>query len=128
MFFSDGSAELGARGRIALEAQAAWLERYPNLAVTIEGHADDAGAVGHNLEVSPRRAEAVRRRLIQIGVAPERIRTVAYGRERLIADAPTRLRGPEPACRDGGGGSRRLIPPRTGRPKIPPPAVASPPH
>ena len=86
VFFSDASAELGTRGRVALEAQAAWLVRYPTLSVIVEGHADDAGGIAHNQEVSQRRADAVRRRLIQMGVAPERIRIVAYGRERPIAE------------------------------------------
>jgi peptidoglycan-associated lipoprotein len=86
VFFSDASAELGTRGRVALEAQAAWLVRYPALSVIVEGHADDAGGIAHNREVSQRRADVVRRRLIQMGVAPERIRIVAYGRERLIAE------------------------------------------
>jgi peptidoglycan-associated lipoprotein len=92
VFFSEGSADLGARARAALEAQAAWLIRHPALTVTIEGHADDAGAAAHNLEVSRRRAEAVRRRLIEMGVAPERISTVGYGRDRLIAECTA------PAC------------------------------
>jgi outer membrane protein OmpA-like peptidoglycan-associated protein len=86
VFFSDASAELGSRGRLALEGQAAWLLRNRELSVVIEGHADDAGDVAHNIEVSQRRADAVRRRLIQMGVAPDRIRIVAYGRERLIAE------------------------------------------
>jgi peptidoglycan-associated lipoprotein len=86
VFFSDTSAELGTRGRVALEAQAAWLVRYPSLSVVVEGHADDGGSLDHNLELSQRRADAVSRRLIQMGVAPERISTVAYGRERLIAE------------------------------------------
>jgi peptidoglycan-associated lipoprotein len=86
VFFSDASVELGARGRIALEAQAAWLVRYPSLSVIIEGHADDGGGIDHNLDLSRRRADAVSRRLIQLGVAAERIRTVAYGRERLVAE------------------------------------------
>jgi peptidoglycan-associated lipoprotein len=92
VFFSEGSAELGARARTALEAQAAWLKRNLALAVTVEGHSDDAGAVSHNLEVSRHRAEAVRRRLIESGVAAERIRIAAYGRERPIA------RCGEPSC------------------------------
>jgi peptidoglycan-associated lipoprotein len=92
VFFSEASADLGARGRMALEAQAAWLARHPRLSVIIEGHADDSSAGSRNLEVSERRAQTVRRRLIQMGVAPERIRAVAYGRERLIADCPL------PAC------------------------------
>jgi peptidoglycan-associated lipoprotein len=86
VFFSEASAELGARGRVALEAQAAWLVRYPKLSGIIEGHADDAGGIARNIEVSHQRADAVRRRLIQMGVAPERIRIVAFGRERLIAE------------------------------------------
>jgi outer membrane protein OmpA-like peptidoglycan-associated protein len=84
VFFSEGSAELGARARKALAAQAAWLARHPSLGVTIEGHADDPGADDHQL--SQRRAEAVRQRLIETGIAPERIRTVAYGRQRLVAE------------------------------------------
>jgi peptidoglycan-associated lipoprotein len=86
VFFSESSAELGARGRVALEAQAAWLRRHPSVLVTVEGHADEAGPARHNLEVSQRRAEAVRLRLIELGVARERIRTFAYGRQRLVAD------------------------------------------
>src|SRR5207253_3037580 len=86
VFFSDASADLGTRGRVALEAQAAWLVRNPSLSVVVEGHADDGSSIGHNLELSRRRADAVSRRLISMGVAPERIRTVAYGRERLIAE------------------------------------------
>ena len=86
VFFGEASAELGTRGRLALEAQAAWLLHYPHLSVIVEGHADDAGGGDHNLAISQQRAEVVRRRLIQLGVAPERIRTVAFGRERLIAD------------------------------------------
>lgn len=86
VFFGEGSAALGARARTALAAQAAWLRRHSAVPVIIEGHADDSGAANHNLEVSQRRAEAVRRRLIETGVAPVRIRIVAYGRERMIAE------------------------------------------
>ena len=90
--FSAKAAPSWAHARAALEAQATWLKRHTSLAVTIEGHADDAETIGHNLEVSRRRAEAVRRRLIESGVAAERIRTAAYGRERPIA------RCNEPRC------------------------------
>ena len=83
VFFGAGSAELGARARKALAAQAAWLARHPGTRVTIEGHADDPGGDDHAL--SEHRAEAVRQRLIETGVASERIRTVAYGRRNLIA-------------------------------------------
>src|SRR5262245_60793807 len=68
VFFGEGSADLGSRGRAAVEAQAAWLKQHTSLPVTLEGHADDMGSINHNLDVSWRRAEAVRRRLIESGV------------------------------------------------------------
>jgi peptidoglycan-associated lipoprotein len=86
VFFSDGSADLGTKARAALAAQAAWLLQRPTLRVTIEGHADDAGVAALNHEVSLRRAEAVRKRLIEMGVATDRIRIVSFGRDRLIAE------------------------------------------
>jgi outer membrane protein OmpA-like peptidoglycan-associated protein len=93
VFFDEGSAELGARARKALAAQAAWLARHPSVRVTIEGHADDPGRDDHRL--SEQRAEAVRRRLIEAGIAPERIRAVAYGRRQLIAQCGDPRCGPQ---------------------------------
>jgi outer membrane protein OmpA-like peptidoglycan-associated protein len=86
VFFSQGSADLGTRARLAIEAQAAWLLRNPTLPVVVEGHADDSASGEQDRELSQHRAEAVRRRLVLAGVVPERIRTVAYGRQRLVAD------------------------------------------
>ena len=86
VFFADGSAELGARARVALDAQAAWLRAHPSIAVTVEGHADDWGSAGDNLLISQKRAAAVRDRLIARGVAAERIATMAYGRTRRAAE------------------------------------------
>lgn len=88
VFFSEDSAELGTRARAAIEAQAAWLLRHPQVSVTIEGHADDPGTPGRNHDLSRQRAQAVRTRLIERGVAPERVTIVAYGRERRVADCP----------------------------------------
>ena len=86
VFFAEGSAELGTRARAALDAQAAWLRAHPSIAVTVEGHADDWGSARDNLEISQKRAAAVRERLIAGGVPAERIVTVAFGRTRRAAD------------------------------------------
>ena len=85
VFFSESSAALGARARAALTTQAAWLLAHPSLFVTVEGHADDGGGPRQNLELSQRRAQAVRRTLIELGVAGEKIGTVAFGNTRPIA-------------------------------------------
>ena len=69
-----------------LDAQAAWLQRYPNVMVRIEGNADERGTAEYNISLGARRAEAVRSYLIQRGVAPARIDTISFGKERPIAE------------------------------------------
>jgi peptidoglycan-associated lipoprotein len=86
VFFADRSAELSARARLAIEAQAEWLKRKPGLIVMIEGHADDSGTSDDNMQLSHQRADAVRLRLIELGISTERIGVTAYGRNRTIAD------------------------------------------
>ena len=67
-----------------LDAQAAWLVRYPAVQVRIEGNADERGTREYNLALGSRRANSVREHLIAKGVAPSRITTISYGKERPI--------------------------------------------
>ena len=68
-----------------LRRQAAWLKRYPSVTVRIEGHADERGTREYNLALSARRAQAVKNFLVAQGIAPNRISTIAYGKERPVA-------------------------------------------
>ncbi len=55
---------------------------YPTALVTIEGFADPAGTVQYNIRLSKRRAEAVKRVMVERFGLPERqFRTIAYGEE-----------------------------------------------
>lgn len=85
VFFAEGSAELGARARRALAQQAEWLKLHPERKVVVEGHADEPGSAEDLKTLSAARAEVVRTRLVEDGVKAERLRTVAYGRERRVA-------------------------------------------
>jgi len=67
-----------------LGRQAAWLQRYPSVRVTIEGHADERGTREYNLALGARRANAVREYLVSQGVSTGRIETISYGKERPI--------------------------------------------
>lgn len=67
-----------------LDAQAQWLVRYPSVQVRIEGNADERGTREYNLALGSRRANSVREYLVARGVAPTRISTISYGKERPI--------------------------------------------
>jgi peptidoglycan-associated lipoprotein len=67
-----------------LGRQAAWLQRYPAVRVTVEGHADERGTREYNLALGARRANAVKEYLVSQGVSTGRVETVSYGKERPI--------------------------------------------
>jgi len=85
VFFSEGSAELGARARKVLAAQAQWLVRNGGHPVVVEGHADEIGSAAELAALASARAAAVRDRLVEEGVAADRIRVVAFGNTRPVA-------------------------------------------
>jgi outer membrane protein OmpA-like peptidoglycan-associated protein len=93
VFFSAGSAELGSRARSVLQAQARFIKLRPDLAATIEGHADDGPLSGdEHVRLSETRAEAVRQRLIEEGIESHRLAVSSWGRDKKVSDCP------EPAC------------------------------
>lgn len=81
VFFALDSSELDDAGRAIATANAQVLRKYPTWVVTIEGHCDERGTAEYNLALGERRAIAVRTYLLSLGVAPDRIRTVSYGKE-----------------------------------------------
>ncbi len=82
VFFGTDRHDLSGEARTMLDAQANWLQQYPNLGVTIEGHADERGTREYNLALGERRANSAKNYLIALGVAPSRITTLSYGKER----------------------------------------------
>jgi peptidoglycan-associated lipoprotein len=83
--FQVDQSTLSDEARRILDGQAQWLIAHPQYAVIIEGHADEQGTREYNLALGARRASAVQQYLISKGVAPSRIQTVTYGKERPIA-------------------------------------------
>jgi len=72
-----------------LQRQAEWLKRYPNVTVTIEGHADERGTREYNLALGERRAQAARNVIVALGISPSRISTISYGKERPAVPGST---------------------------------------
>lgn len=88
VYFDFDKYDIRTDAQPLLEAQAAWLKRYPAVAVRIEGNCDERGTREYNLALGARRANAVRDFLVARGVGADRISTVSYGKEKPI-DAGT---------------------------------------
>ena len=89
VFFDLDSSTLDETARQTVERQAAWLQQFPAVTVTIEGHADQRGTTEYNLALGERRAAAVKSYLGSLGIDPARILIISYGKERLANPAET---------------------------------------
>lgn len=61
------------------------LKNYLEMVVEISGHTDNVGSRKSNIELSIRRANAVKDWLVKRGIEPERIQTKGYGPDRPVA-------------------------------------------
>ena len=84
VFFAFDSSQISAEGQQILQRQADWLRHYPSVTVMIEGHCDARGTEEYNLALGERRANAAMNVLVAAGIAPSRIQTISYGKERPI--------------------------------------------
>jgi peptidoglycan-associated lipoprotein len=85
VFFDTDSSELTPQARATLDKQAQWLNNYNRYSFTIEGHADERGTREYNIALGARRAQTVREYLASRGIAPQRMNTISYGKERPVA-------------------------------------------
>ena len=82
IYFAFDSWSISGDAAKYLEEGAQWLQANPGKALTIEGHCDQRGTQDYNLVLGQKRAEAAREYLVNLGVQPDRIKIVSYGKER----------------------------------------------
>ena len=85
VYFGFNSAVLQGAAKASLDNNAQFLKDNPSVEVQIEGHADERGSVQYNIALGDKRAKAVKRYLMNMGVESSRISTISYGKERPIA-------------------------------------------
>ena len=79
------------RDRAALGRFAQVVGRYyQGSLITVEGFADPAGTTQYNLELSHRRADAVKSYLVAQGIPDQMVKTVGYGKSRLVVPGAAR--------------------------------------
>jgi outer membrane protein OmpA-like peptidoglycan-associated protein len=85
--FDSAIIKPGAEDEIARVA--AVLIKYPQTNISIEGYTDSKGAEEYNMNLSTRRAEAVKASLIGRGLSSSRLQTIGFGESKPVATNDT---------------------------------------
>ncbi len=73
-----------SESKSVLERAVETLKQFPQVNVEISGHTDSTGGYEHNMDLSRRRAESVKRYLVEHGVDESRISTNGFGPDKPI--------------------------------------------
>ena len=85
VYFTTASAQVLDASMPALQRFAALVSQHPDWRITIEGHTDNIGSAAYNIELSTRRAEAVRDVLVRrFSVPASRLLSRGYGLTRPV--------------------------------------------
>lgn len=68
-----------------LHRMANYLKKHPGAYVFIEGHCDERASEAYNLALGTRRCNYIRNYLVKLGVSPDQLFTISYGKERPLA-------------------------------------------
>jgi OmpA-OmpF porin, OOP family len=89
VLFESNRADLKPGAMRTLYPLVTFLKENPTRTMSIEGHTDSIGSQSYNLDLSERRATAVRDFLMAQGVEAGRINTVGYGKAYPVASNDT---------------------------------------
>lgn len=86
LYFTQSTASLLPTSRPILDSLARTLRTQPTLRLEIAGHTDNVGEPTLNVRLSERRAQVVRRYLVQQGIDSARLVARGYGGTRPVVD------------------------------------------
>ena len=84
IFFEFNKDKIQKKSTKTLDAAVAVLKQFDDIRIEISGHTDDVGTDEANLDLSRRRAEAVKKYMVDQGIDASRIETVGYGRSKPV--------------------------------------------
>ena len=82
IYFGYDSNALAPSEAAKLDKVAAYINRYDNLYLIIEGHCDQRGTEEYNRSLGDRRANMIREYLIRANVDGAKLRTISYGKDK----------------------------------------------
>lgn len=86
-FFDTNSASLKPGAYSEIDRVAKVLNQYPQTTIQVAGHTDSRGSEQYNMELSQRRADAVKNALVQRGIDPMRMQSYGYGESQPISSS-----------------------------------------
>jgi len=90
IFFDTGKWGLKSESQPEIKRLVAFLKKNLDINIEISGHSDNIGDQNYNIELSQRRADAVKNELIKYGIEIERINSFGYGESQPINDNSTK--------------------------------------
>ena len=99
VLFDFDKATLTQAARDSVQRAVSYLKDHANARIEVQGYTDAKGSDEYNLQLSERRANAVRERLVSQGIAANRISTKGFGKADPVADNGT----------DGGRAQNRRV-------------------
>ena len=82
VFFDFDSFVVKVEYQPIVQTHGSYLGTNKQRRVTVEGHTDERGGREYNLALGQKRAEAVKQRLMLVGVTETQIETVSFGKEK----------------------------------------------
>jgi peptidoglycan-associated lipoprotein len=87
--FPYDSFVLDSGAKSTLKSNADTLKAKNSLKIQVEGHCDQRGGIQYNIALGEKRANAVRKYLMDLGVGGDRITTISFGKERPVDPGTT---------------------------------------
>jgi peptidoglycan-associated lipoprotein len=84
--FAFNLGDLSAEAKQRLDRIARCLTTLESAELGIVGHADERGTQEYNLHLGERRAQAIKRYLVNLGVDEKKLSVISYGEERPVAE------------------------------------------
>ncbi|KAF1036513.1 MAG: Outer membrane protein P6 [Herbaspirillum frisingense] len=82
VYFDYDSYSIKDEYRTVVENHAKYLVAHKDRKVIIQGNTDDRGGAEYNLALGQKRAEAVRKALVLLGVSDAQVEAVSFGKEK----------------------------------------------
>ncbi len=82
VYFDFDSYSVDQQNMPVVQNHAQFLSQHKNVQVRLEGNTDERGGREYNLALGQRRSEAVKSRMTLMGVSPDQIETISFGKEK----------------------------------------------